>query len=387
MALNLGLNTKILTSELQTTLGTYASDMTASTINGQLNSFRVELQNLIKKINNKPTKEDLQGAYALIMKLRELLTGQEIKYRVYLRDESMGTNVNWAGFELNTAQLLENAGFSKEGLYLNTKNWNESTSLWSQSMPKMEQTHLNTFNDYYKKITQENWVGYENRIKWGRIDKYSDKTKRRLFNKDQKDWKEEKSLSILSKKRGWVINQEDYAIYAPYQTTNATYSSKGSRKIVRDLLGNAIKTRRTYSYGNLVESLDKAVTRGSITKDSFFIEDLQTDNVVGFMGGDVDRYNNDTSWQIKSNNASIMGIDTLKKYLTKMDTLMATLNQLNDKLSSNQISSITDSIKTQVQQNFIGENNGISNMLDQQMNIIIENLVKNSIGQFATPSP
>jgi hypothetical protein len=33
--------------------------MTASTINGQLNSFRVELQNLIKKINNKPTKEDL----------------------------------------------------------------------------------------------------------------------------------------------------------------------------------------------------------------------------------------------------------------------------------------------------------------------------------------
>jgi hypothetical protein len=118
------------------------------------------------------------------MKLRELLTGQEIKYRVYLRDESMGTNVNWAGFELNTAQLLENAGFSKEGLYLNTKNWNESTSLWNQSMPKMEQTHLNTFNDYYKKITQENWVGYENRIKWGRIDKYSDKTKRRLFNKD-----------------------------------------------------------------------------------------------------------------------------------------------------------------------------------------------------------
>lgn len=401
MALNLTRSYQDITNVLTSELGLSASEMTGTLFKNELQPYIVQLQNVINKIDQiskgqikgKEAESVLKQSYAAIEKLREVLTGQKIMYRVFVNQNNQGSGA-WAGFELDTQQILQAASFDGSKLKLNP-------TMSSMIAVGGKQIDTKRFNETYEKVTND-WMEQSRLINWNNFMNLSNSKKQRLLRDSNFERNRKLSARLTSEYRNdkegrWVVNYNDFIndteVYeqqkmtAQYKTTN----EKG-RKVKKNVsvlsrgIQKAVYTRRSYDQGQIIEAVHAASHDNNLTKKSFLTDYLIHDSVQGFKGGDYDRLNPYTSWQIKGPSSSLVSTGQLKQYLQYTQSILSSLSAVKEMaknfISPQALNLATEKLVAEVKQRFT-DNPEVNNMLSSQIDTIVNNLVQSSIGQFA----
>ena len=330
-----------LTNSLTSELGLYAGQETYKYIAQNLQAYIAKISDLQQKIiqyEKNPTlsfdtERTLKEAYATIMQVRELLTGDQIQYQVFTGTAGSKTSHI---LNLNTQQILENTSLStltnnlrlnninqEQALRLLKSNIGTNTNLFHRSdyfeLGDHQQSFLQAFNERYNELVNRN-----------RSRTYTTKqaiTRRRRYNPKTGKY------------------QNDF--------------------IPTSWLGKPdLESLTGLNEGELIESVSRYTFSRENNARSYLLNYFNRNNAPGVQSGDI------SHWQIKGAGATLLQTSAIRKNITDILNLFQQFKQAAQGSIKNQ------EIIQQVQSMFTNDaslTTQIENTIENSVNSIINN--------------